>query len=204
MLPTAAVTSPSSTSQTPLRVRPVMTRLFWSSTRVYHRSVTSRPRRIRATSGRAERAVGLSGPAAGSSGSVAGAAASSRRCAAIGPQVRDAAEAWPVDTDPASAAELRSWVPALVTPSRISTSDSRGVPSTSNGSPGAGSPRLPSGSSISVTDGSNCSAPSSANDCRCANALPLKPNEAKLLSRSATASGSRTTSYRPGGSSTGR
>ena len=97
----------------------------------------------------------------------------------------------------------RSCATALVTPSRTSTSVWRGVPSPSNGRPGAGSPRLPSGSSTMVTDGSNCSAPSSANDCRWLNSLPLKPKNARLPRMSATASGSSTTSYRPGGSSIG-
>src|SRR5689334_20529394 len=86
MLLTAAVTSPSSTSQTPLRVRPVMTRLFWSSTRVYQKSVISRPRRMPLTRARADAAVGPS-PFSGDEASPPGPEAR-RRLDAIGPQER--------------------------------------------------------------------------------------------------------------------
>ena len=108
--------------------------------------------------------------------------------AAIGPHEREAAEACPVDAAPASAAEARSWLTARVTPSVTSASVSRGVPSTSKGSV------APSGSSVMLIFSSNCRAPGSANDWCCANALPLKPNVARLSSRSATAVGSSTTS----------
>ena len=190
------VISPFSISQTPLRVRPVITSVRGSSTRVYQWSVTSSPRDTSATS--AATVESAAGPSTSVDRRVAGAGGSQRQvAAATAPQPRPAAARGRSTSVPASRAVRRSCDRpvghALVDDRRPRAC---GVPSASNGSPiSPGSPRRRRGD-------------------RRVELLPRRLEERPPLvdrlaveaehrqaacSTSATAVGSSTTSYRPGG-----
>src|SRR5205085_793408 len=99
---TGATIRPSSTSHTPLRVSPVQTERFWSTTRVYQKSLTSSPRDSPAT----RSSTDPPDPAARDGDP------------ATGPHVSLTSEACPVDSPPSCAAVRRSVVSAPGTPAR--------------------------------------------------------------------------------------